>query len=636
MRSASRYLGCSILLVALSALFVAGDARAVPFDSDGDGYTDAVEDNLGSDKADILSTPESIAVLGTCIDGIDNDLDLATDAADPGCDPPTLFRDSFPPGAGLDIFDSEMTLQGLSFGACQLDFEGRGPTVVSRGVPSGGVIQTEIVAMQLTGTGTPLNVNCGGLPVGVPFDLTIVEDPAQASAGTVQSTGSLDFPAESFFDVSVVPDVPGNPPLSLTVENTINSIPPYHSPGNPKLNPNCYAVPGLEHLHCPKPPLDHFKCYKSKVEKLTISLEDQFEPETVQLVKSGRKADTFCNPVAKTVAGATTPIFDPSAHLSCYKIKDVTGADFVQRDVDIDNQFGPQTLKVLKPDTLCVPTQKDPETEPEPAALDHFKCYKVRAKPFKPALSAVLVDQFHTEDVAIVKPFSLCNPVKKTVAGETIEIGDSEAHLVCYKFTSPTPFTPVTKGIRNQFGIESFTARKPFTLCVPSLKEHACERTSPPACGGACDDPTEECLPNAAGDACECTTPGQQLCADSQPAVCDLSCPNAGDECVYTGTACECFTPDGACNCNDPCAVTCPDTSVALGLCLIQGAAGGCTCTALCPGVPPLCTNPVCDDSPCDAPCPGGGFAPGNCSAQSPDPAHEGCLCSNFGGIPCP
>ncbi len=63
---------------------------------------------------------------------------------------------------------------------------------------------------------------------------------------------------------------------------------------------------------------------------------------------------------------------------------------------------------------------------------------------------------------------------------------------------------------------------------------------------------------------------------------------------------------------------------------------GLCLCTGLCPGQPQLCpfVGPnECTNSPCLLPCPTASVSvPGLC--QVPDPG--GCLCSNFGGVPCP
>jgi hypothetical protein len=54
-------------------------------DSDGDGASDEGEEDLGSDPDDADSTPEDASVAGTCDDGVDNDLDGDIDAEDDGC-----------------------------------------------------------------------------------------------------------------------------------------------------------------------------------------------------------------------------------------------------------------------------------------------------------------------------------------------------------------------------------------------------------------------------------------------------------------------------------------------------------------------------------------------------------------------
>jgi len=54
-------------------------------DTDGDGVSDEGEDDLGSDPEDADTTPEDASVAGSCSDGVDNDGDGLTDGDDPGC-----------------------------------------------------------------------------------------------------------------------------------------------------------------------------------------------------------------------------------------------------------------------------------------------------------------------------------------------------------------------------------------------------------------------------------------------------------------------------------------------------------------------------------------------------------------------
>src|SRR3990172_235680 len=311
-------------------------------DTDGDGGMYAVESELGSDPASASSTPESLAVPESCMDTVDDDGDGKVDEADQGCRPPKLSRKTFP-GAGTDAFSSSMSLDDYDLptplGVCPLDFEGEGPAVVLRGDPTdigGGLreVDTEIVAMQLVGTGTLAPGSpCNAGTSASSFPATIVEDPAKASAGTMTDTNTdpgADFPADSFFDVFFLVDtplglLPGGPPggpagAPVTVSNTIRSVPPYHSPGNPKLNPDCYVVAGLPHEHCPKPPLDHFKCYRGRFPAFSrrARLEDQFGRQVFDVLKPNR----FCNPVSKNRQG----IFDDGAHLKRYRIAALEGA----------------------------------------------------------------------------------------------------------------------------------------------------------------------------------------------------------------------------------------------------------------------------------------------------------------------
>jgi hypothetical protein len=65
-------------------------------DADSDGFIGAAERALGSNPASAASTPESIALAGKCSDGIDNDGDGLTDAADPGCAAADTDGDTYP------------------------------------------------------------------------------------------------------------------------------------------------------------------------------------------------------------------------------------------------------------------------------------------------------------------------------------------------------------------------------------------------------------------------------------------------------------------------------------------------------------------------------------------------------------
>jgi hypothetical protein len=215
----------------------------------------------------------------------------------------------------------------------------------------------------------------------------------------------------------------------------------------------------------PDPSCDnnHYKCYKVTNEPFTqraVTLEDQFGSSTATVIKATR----FCNPADKNSGG----IVDPTAHLMCYTIRE---SGFTKRTVVVRNQFGDQTVTVLKPETLCNPAEKNgvPFGSADGAFLDHFKCYRIRGKGFTKR-DVTLTDQFETRTDTVLKPKLLCNPVNKNNEG----IPNSALHLTCYTLKA-APFTPQPITVEDQFGEQS---GQPFAgecskrahICVPTIK----------------------------------------------------------------------------------------------------------------------------------------------------------------------
>jgi hypothetical protein len=125
------------------------------------------------------------------------------------------------------------------------------------------------------------------------------------------------------------------------------------------LRPASLCVPSLkrEGTRAPAPTpnpanvVDHFRCYtvKSVEAEKEVQLRDQFtavRSRTSRLVR-------LCNPVSKN----GERVRRPKAHLVCYAITDAERFSAV--GVGVRNQFGLLRLRVLRPQTLCLPSLKE-------------------------------------------------------------------------------------------------------------------------------------------------------------------------------------------------------------------------------------------------------------------------------------
>jgi len=208
----------------------------------------------------------------------------------------------------------------------------------------------------------------------------------------------------------------------------------------------------LNFVTTPPVALDHFKCYwfhspsvnpqSSYYVGQNVELEDQFDSVQAKV----EYAEYFCNPAKKTYDGEVTEISNPDNHLTLYGISGVTTQKWV---VDVNNQFGEQTLHLSGPTMLAVPTQKEGHDEPE--GLDHFLLYWVYGGQ---DLNVVvqLEDQFNLEpDVVVYRPVAFANPVQKTTDdGDVTEIENSTEHLVFYEIVEDETFQ-TDVNITNQF-----------------------------------------------------------------------------------------------------------------------------------------------------------------------------------------
>jgi hypothetical protein len=214
---------------------------------------------------------------------------------------------------------------------------------------------------------------------------------------------------------------------------------------------------------------DHYKCYASKqlapvFQRENVTLADAFE-STVETVMRPKQ---FCNPVDKEGEG----IQDATAHLNCYRTRRAPGTpDFVPRIVEVDNQFGAQSLYLPGRADLCVPAEKDGVAST--LDVNHYKCYRAQVPEGEPRFLnrfVFLQDQFEGKQTVVKRPRLFCNPADKNGEG----ILDSSLALACYQIRQERGqprFTRLFFEVEDQFSDGqpvSTRANKITMLCLPS------------------------------------------------------------------------------------------------------------------------------------------------------------------------
>jgi uncharacterized repeat protein (TIGR02543 family) len=124
------------------------------------------------------------------------------------------------------------------------------------------------------------------------------------------------------------------------------------------------AVPTRKEGHDAPVALDHFLLYEvmeGRSVEAVVDLNDEFGDETVTVYEPA----FFANPVRVSHDGEVTEILYPEVHGVLYRIE---GGDF-QKEVQVVNQFGEQTLNVDGPALLAVPSEKICASMTKPMAV---------------------------------------------------------------------------------------------------------------------------------------------------------------------------------------------------------------------------------------------------------------------------
>ncbi len=186
-------------------------------------------------------------------------------------------------------------------------------------------------------------------------------------------------------------------------------------------------------------------------------------------------------------------------HLKCYEFEEISGPKEYP-EVKVTDQFGTETVKIIKPKKLCNPASKNLIKEvlgvsavsrkPDFQTKLHYKCYEIQSTAQRDILAArsirsagnlqipaavFLTDQFIKSKTRILEPELLCTPVIK-VHGKRGEIKQSIKgapssydHLKCYRIKEEIGNLPTVR-VTDQFGIEILQPKETKYLCNPAQK----------------------------------------------------------------------------------------------------------------------------------------------------------------------
>jgi hypothetical protein len=181
--------------------------------------------------------------------------------------------------------------------------------------------------------------------------------------------------------------------------------------------------------------LNHYLVYEAYGPMVNdeVVLSDQFIRDEVAVVY---EPYYFANPVQKTRVdtGDVAEIEDPDLHWVLYDIWEEASPP-IGETIQIDNQFGNQTLDLLEREYLAVPSEKISWEQP----LNHFKTYWAEwaGEPPMYEVPVQLEDQFVTINATVLWPEYFANPTnkEKMVGEEEFEwtpISDPKDHLTFY------------------------------------------------------------------------------------------------------------------------------------------------------------------------------------------------------------
>jgi hypothetical protein len=161
---------------------------------------------------------------------------------------------------------------------------------------------------------------------------------------------------------------------------------------------------------------DHLKSWQNKHTRprvLNQTIVNQFGT----LVVDVHKPAFMLVPASKSLVGNPPPLAGPTVdHFQCYKIRRSKGTPKFTKIVGVTgvDQFGAYTLDLLKPRWLCAPANKSGEDPTAPSHPEHLLCYKSRNSGLQfVRRNAFTTDQFGNQTLDLIRRIELCVPSLK-------------------------------------------------------------------------------------------------------------------------------------------------------------------------------------------------------------------------------
>jgi hypothetical protein len=236
-------------------------------------------------------------------------------------------------------------------------------------------------------------------------------------------------------------------------------------------------------------------------------------------------------------------------HLAGYEIRNPQPPFQRIDDVTVNDQFGTHIVDLIRPALLLLPTAKDEDMPPPGIPVgDHYLCFRIRTAPVRASL--LVDDQFGTVEGDIKRAMWFCAVVEKNKE----PVIDPSQHLMCYQFRA-RPRRPDVDSvfINNQFGQQEIDVTRSREICVPAtIGGPTPTPTSTPegcggdaVCGGAC--PAGETCVQVPKEGCECVDEDfgcrpLDVGTGGGP-VCGGLCPSVFEDCVPTDSGCDCRVP---------------------------------------------------------------------------------------------